>query len=80
MITLRYIAVTATCVLLLPMGAFAESLDDLRAMSPEQRREYVQSLSADEREVLRASLRERREEMRTTRNERGNKRDQRPPQ
>ena len=60
---IRLFIAAVTALLLLPMGATAQSLDELRDMSPAERQAYVQSLSPEERETLRAAMKERWESM-----------------
>ena len=57
--TLRLILAVAGTALALPLSATAQSLDDLGEMSPQERRTYVESLSLEEREALRAERRSR---------------------
>ena len=52
--TLRLSLAVAAAALALPLAATAQSLDDLRDMSPQERRDYVESLSPEERDALRA--------------------------
>ena len=46
----------ATAVLLLPLGAFAQTLTDIEALSPEDRRAYFQAMSDEERAAKREQL------------------------
>ena len=50
--TLRLIAALTGLALLVPMAGMAQSLDDLKDMEPQERREYMQSLSPEERQAL----------------------------
>lgn len=55
--TLRLIFTVAAAALVLPLVATAQSVDELGDMSPQERRAYVDSLSAEEREALRTQRR-----------------------
>lgn len=56
--TLRLIVALSGLALLAP-AAFAQSIDDLKEMSPEERREYVQGLSDEQRQALKAEQKAR---------------------
>ena len=58
--TLRLSLAVAAALLALPLAASAQSIEDLRDMSPQERRAYVEGLSAEEREALRAERDSRR--------------------
>ncbi|MGB5166690.1 MAG: hypothetical protein WBN09_03785 [Woeseiaceae bacterium] len=45
-----------TAALLLPLGAFAQTLTDIDALSPEDRRAYFQAMSDEERAAKREQL------------------------
>jgi hypothetical protein len=55
--TLRLILAASGLALLLPSVSFADVADGLDEMSPEERREYVQSLSEEDRQQLREQKR-----------------------
>lgn len=61
--TLRLILTVAGAALALPLAVAAQSVDDLKDMSPQERRDYVEGLSAEEREALRAERRAQWESM-----------------
>ena len=50
-------------ILLLPLGATAQSLSDLQELSPEDRRAYFEAMSPDERDAKRAELKRERDAM-----------------
>jgi hypothetical protein len=52
--TLRLSCAATVVALALPLAASAQSLDDLRDMSPQERRDYIENLSPEAREALRA--------------------------
>jgi hypothetical protein len=47
----------ASLALLLPLGASAQSIDDLESMTPEDRRAYFDAMSPDERRAKREEWR-----------------------
>ena len=49
--------VLTVAVLLLPMGAMGQSLSELQALSPEDRRAYMESMSDEERAAMREQWR-----------------------
>ena len=51
--TLRLILAASGLALLLPSVSFADLADGLDEMSPEQRREYIENLSEEDRQKLR---------------------------
>jgi hypothetical protein len=59
--TIATIAIVAASgfMLLVPAAGLAQVPDGLEDMTPEQRREYVQSLSGEERQALKKQLRAR---------------------
>ena len=57
--TLRLIVLATGMALLLPVTGMAQSADELEQMTREERREYMQGLSAAEREALREEQRAR---------------------
>lgn len=61
--TRRLTALVAGFALLAPAVSMAQSIDELREMSPEERHEYIQSLSQEERQALAEQRRERWEAM-----------------
>jgi hypothetical protein len=61
---LRLILAVTGAALVLPLATSAQSVDDLREMSPQERREYIEGLSPEERETLRAERRAHRTEQR----------------
>ena len=50
--TLRLIIAASGLALLLPATGFAQSADDIMEMTPEQRQEYLQGLSGEERKAM----------------------------
>ncbi|MDJ0749615.1 MAG: DUF3106 domain-containing protein [Woeseiaceae bacterium] len=57
----RFVLAAALITMTLP--AFAEEADELATMTPDERREYIESLSDDERNALREQLRAKRDAM-----------------
>ena len=55
--TIQKILVVSSLSLLLPFVASAQSISEIRAMSPEDRRAYMESMSADERSAKRQQWR-----------------------
>ena len=55
--TIRKILLVSCAFLLIPFAASAQSMDDIKEMSPEDRRAYVEGLSEEERTALREKRR-----------------------
>jgi hypothetical protein len=55
--TIRRILIAAGVSLLLPIAASAQSLSEVQAMSKEDRRNYIESMSEDERSAMRSKWR-----------------------
>ena len=55
--TIQKILVVSSLSLLLPFAASAQSISEIRAMSPEDRRAYMESMSEEERTVKREQWR-----------------------
>lgn len=55
--TIQKILVVSSLSLLLPFAATAQSISDIRAMSPEDRRAYMESMSEEERTAMREQWR-----------------------
>jgi len=55
--TIRKILVASSLSLLLPFAASAQSLSDVQAMSKEDRRTYIESMSEDERTAMQGKWR-----------------------
>jgi hypothetical protein len=55
--TIRNILMAFGLSLLLPLAASAQSLSDVQAMSKEDRRNYIESMSEDERSAMRGKWR-----------------------
>lgn len=60
---LRFIFLAASLAVLSPIATYAQSISDLEALSPEDRRNYVESMSPDEREAMREKWRAERAAM-----------------
>ena len=50
--TLRLVAVISGFALLAPVIGMAQSLEELKEMSPQERQEYMQNLAPEERQAL----------------------------
>jgi predicted Co/Zn/Cd cation transporter (cation efflux family) len=59
--TLRLSCAATVVALALPLAASAQSLDDLRDMSPQERRDYIENLSPEAREHWQSMSAEERE-------------------
>ena len=55
--TIQEILLVSSLSLLLPFAALAQSISDVQALSPEDRREYMESMSDDERNAMREKWR-----------------------
>jgi hypothetical protein len=55
--SIRKLLMAAGLCLLLPVAASAQSLSDVQAMSKEDRRNYIESMSEDERSAMRSKWR-----------------------
>ena len=78
--TIQKILVVSSLSLLLPLVASAQSISEIRAMSPEDRRTYMESMSEDERAAKREQWRSEfdalpEEEKQAIRNQRAERRD-----